>query len=165
MPIIPFEALPAESRIWVFASERALDTDAARRLLDETDIFLERWQAHGEPLRAARKFTDDRFLVIGVDPTTANASGCSIDGLFRTLKTLEAEIGTRLLGGGRVFYRDQEGVTHAVSRAGFVKLAENGEVSAETPVFDTSLTTADEYLRGFERPAGETWVADMLARA
>jgi len=162
--IIPFEALPPESRVWVFASDRALDGETEKRLLAETDDYLERWRAHGEPLRCARRWTDSHFLVVGVDPTTANASGCSIDGLFRTLKALEDEVGAQLVGGGRIFYRDAQGAPQAVTRREFTELARNGVVNAETPVFDTSLTSAGEVRSGFERPAGETWVGTLLEK-
>jgi hypothetical protein len=160
--LIPFDALPPESRIWIFGSDRALIGDDARRLLRAADDFLEEWQAHGEQLRCARQWIDDRFLVIGVDPTTANASGCSIDGLFRAFRVLEGELGTRLVAGGRVFYRDAQGVAHPATRPEFERLATQGVVGAETPIFDTSLTSAEELRRGFERPAGETWVSSLL---
>ena len=160
--LIPFEMLPAESRIWIFGSERALEGEGAQRMLGAADEFLAGWKAHGEPLRCARQWLDDRFLVIGVDSTAANASGCSIDGLYRAFRALEGELGTRLVAGGRVFYRDAQGVAHAATRQEFERLAAQGVVGAETPVFDTSLTTAEDFRRGFERPAGETWVSELL---
>ena len=161
--LVPFESLPPESRIWIFASERALEGEDAQQLLDEADTFLSDWRAHGEPLRSARQWTEDRFLVIGVDPTTSNASGCSIDGLFRAFHALEDELSTRLVAGGRIFYRDAQGVARSATRREFEQLSVQGVVGAETPVFDTSLTSANELRRGFERPAGETWVASLLA--
>jgi hypothetical protein len=164
MPIVPFDSLPDDSRVWIFASERPLDGEAARRLLDATDEFLDRWKAHGEPLRAARQWNDDRFLAVGVDPRTANASGCSVDGLFRAFRALEATMGTQLMTGGRVYYRDADGATHAASRDEISTLAANGVVNRETPVFDTSLTSAGEFRRAFERPAGETWVVGLMER-
>src|SRR5262245_30640170 len=160
--LTPFDALPAASRIWIFASDRVLDGRDAERLLDATDEYLTQWKAHGEPLTCARQWIEDRFLVIGVDPTTANASGCSIDGLFRVFRALEGELTTRLVAGGRVFYRDAEGVPHLATRQEFERLAAQSVVGAETPVFDTSLTSAEEFRRGFERPAGETWVSTLL---
>jgi len=162
MPIVPFESLPPESRIWIFASDRPLDGAESGRLLGEVDAYLERWQAHGEPLRTARHWSDAHFLVIGVDPRTANASGCSIDGLFRQLQRLQDEIGARLIGGGRVFYRDASGAPRLASRDEFSTLARGGEVTQETPVFDTSLTTLGAWSDGFERPAGEAWTRALL---
>lgn len=159
MPLIPFDALPDDSRTWIFATDHPLETEAAGRLLEEVDAYLEQWKVHGEPLQCARRWVDDHFLLVGVDSSTANASGCSIDGLFRALQRLEPVIGTRLVGGGRIGYRDAAGGAHVVARDEFAQLANAGEVTRETPVFDTSLTTAGEIRDGFERPAGESWAA------
>jgi hypothetical protein len=156
MPIVPFTALPDSARIWVFGSDRPVQGAAADTLLAAVDRFLSEWRAHGVPLYCAREWRDDRFLVIGVDVTQENASGCSIDGLFRTLHGLEREIGARLLGGGRVFYRSN-GSTEVASREEFEQLVGRGEVTTETPVFDTSLTSAADWRARFEQPAGKGW--------
>ena len=155
--IVPFDALPPASRIWIFASDRPLDDDESARLLDEVDDYLADWKAHGEPLRTARHWSDAHFLVIGVDPTTTNASGCSIDGLFRRLQAVQSDVGAHIVGGGRVHYRTAEGVPRSATRAEFSALARGGEVTRDTPVFDTSLTNLDAWRAGFERPAGEGW--------
>lgn len=162
MPIVSFASLPDESRVWVFGSDRTLENRDAERLLAEVDRFLASWKAHGVPLTCARDWRDSALLTIGVDTTQENASGCSIDGLFRTLQTLERSLGTRLLGGGRVFYRDQSGRVHCVGRDRLPDLAATGSVGEDTLVFDTGLTTAGEWRERFEAPARETWVGDLL---
>ncbi|HEX7939827.1 MAG TPA: hypothetical protein VF483_12645 [Gemmatimonadaceae bacterium] len=162
MPAVPFESLPAEARVWVFASDRPLLGKEAEQLLTEVDRFLAQWKAHGHPLRCAREWRDDRFLAIGVDPTAEQASGCSIDGLFRGLQTLERVLNTRLVAGGRVFYRDASGAAQLVARPEIPALASKGTLTSRTPVFDLSLTAADDYRAKFERPAGQTWVAALL---
>ena len=97
MPSVPFDTLPDDARLWVFASAEPLGAEQSARLLQEVDAFLATWAAHGDPLRAARDWRDDRFLAVGVDQSTAGASGCSIDGLFRRLQALEPALGTTLL--------------------------------------------------------------------
>lgn len=164
MPRVPFADLPADARVWVFASATELDASASARLLDAVNEFLDQWNAHGAPLVCARDWRDDRFLAVGVDQTTAGASGCSIDGLFRTLARLEPELGTRLLGSGRVFYRDAEGQVQVATRREFSALANEGRVSAETSVFDPSITSAATWRDGFERPARQSWHAELIAR-
>jgi hypothetical protein len=158
MPIVAFDTLPDSARVWVFASDTSLTGDAAASLLDAVDEFLSGWAAHGAPLRCARDWRDGRFLAIGVDVTAENASGCSIDGLFRTLQRLEQTLGSRLVGGGRVFYRTRSGIETS-SYEGFTEAVNAGEVARETPVFDTSLTGAAEWRNAFEKPAGQTWTA------
>lgn len=159
MPQVSFDSLPDSSRLWIFASDRPLTGADAQRLLAATDEFLAQWAAHGAPLRCARDWRDDRFLAIGVDSRQAEASGCSIDGLFRAFQTLQREIGAQLLGGGRVFYRDAQGAVRVADRDAFEQLVESGAVARDTNVFDTSLTSVGTYRSAFERPAAEAWTA------
>jgi hypothetical protein len=163
MPLVPFSDLPPSARVWVFAADRPVTGTAAERLLGEVDAFLARWMAHGAPLSSAREWRDDRFLVIGVDPRTANASGCSIDGLFRTLRALEPAIGASLVGGGRVYFRGADGAVRAASRDEFSGLAASGAVTSSTRVFDPTVTTLGDWRDRFEIEAARSWHAALLA--
>ena len=165
MPRVPFDSLPESARLWVFAAEHPIKGSAARRLLGAVDEHLDRWNAHGAPLTCAREWTEDRFLTIGVDQSTAGASGCSIDGLFRVLKTLESELGTPMVGGGTVFYRDPAGPIVAVSRDEFSELAADGAVRRNTHVFDLTVPTVGEWRERFETEAVRSWHANLLPDA
>ena len=162
MPRVVFESLPDDARVWVFGAANALDDRARERLLSAVDEYLDQWHAHGAALVCARDWRDDRFLAIGVDQSTAGASGCSIDGLFRTLARLEPELGTTLLGGGRVYYRDADGRVSATTRPAFAQRVREGQSGPETPVFDTSLTSAVAWRHAFERPMRESWHASLV---
>ena len=161
MSLVPFSALPDNARIWIFGSDKPLTGAVADTLLAEVDSYLDQWKAHGFPLRAAREWRDDRFLIIGIDPTVEQASGCSIDGLFRSLQQMQTSIGAQLVGGGRVFYRDASGATRSVRRDEFEAMASSGKIDAKTPVFDTSLTQLDAWKSEFERPFAESWAAAL----
>ena len=163
--MVSFDSLPDSARIWIFASDRELVGAPADTLLAEVDQFLADWRAHGVPLRNAREWLEGRFLVIGVDVNEENASGCSIDGLFRVLQQLQREIGAQLLGGGRVFYRNRNGAIEATTREDFATRAKRGEVTPATPVFDTSLTDAAALRTRFEQPAGLGWTASYFKSA
>lgn len=165
MPMVNFEALPPHARVWVFASDRPLKGEDADRLLGEVDGFLEQWKAHGAPLRCARSWKDDHFLAIGVDPTAEQASGCSIDGMFRRLQELERVLNTRLVAGGRVFIRDDAGSPRPIERSAISSLAREGKLRADSPVFDTTLTDAKSWRDRFERPAAETWIGPLVPSA
>jgi hypothetical protein len=165
MPVVRFDALPDQARVWVFASDRPLEGDEAAVFLEDVDSLLEQWKAHGTPLRSARDWRDSRFLAIGVDPTAEQASGCSIDAMFRGLQDLERRFATTLVGGGRVFYRDARGHPRLALRKEIGTLSAAGHLTDTTPVFDTSVTEAQAWRDGFERPAGETWVGSLLSSA
>lgn len=162
MPRVPFDVLPGDARVWVFGAANELTDTAANRLLDAVDEFLAEWNAHGSPLTCGREWREGRFLAIGVDQSMAGASGCSIDGLFRTLARLEPELGTTLLGGGRVYYRDATGRVDVATRGAFNQLARDGQVGPDTAVFDTSITSAAAWRDHFERPIRESWHAQLI---
>lgn len=162
MPVTKFSSLPANARVWVFACDRSVASHEARALLEQVDAYLAQWKAHGAPLRCSREWLHDRFLAIGIDPTVEQASGCSIDDLFRHLRVAGDSIGVQLLSGGQVFYRDVNGEVRSASRAKFSAMAAGGEVSGDTPIFDTSVIAAIDWRERFERPAGDAWTAELL---
>ena len=162
MPQVSFDSLPDDARVWVFGAANELTAPASDRLLAAVDEFLAQWNAHGSPLRCGREWREGRFLAIGVDQSTAGASGCSIDGLFRTLGRVEPELGTSLLGGGRLYYRGDDGRVNAATRKRFTELAGEGRIGPDTPTFDTSITTASAWRQEFERPVRESWHAQLI---
>lgn len=164
MPLVPFDSLSEDSRVWVFAADPALDEDRSKRLLALVDDFLNQWVAHGEPLTCGREWRDGRFLVVGVDQSaTAYASGCSIDGLYRKLAEFQARTGASLLSRDRVFYRDARGELRSVSRDEFGELAASGVIGPDTIVYDTSISSLGEWRQRFELPAAASWHRALLA--
>ena len=162
MPLVPFDSLPDDARLWIFGARAALDDVDSARLLGAVDLFLKSWTAHGAPLTCARDFRDEHFLLVAVDERASDASGCSIDGLFRILKEAEGGIGTSLVGGGLVYFRGPEGLVLSCTRREFEHMSAMGEVNGETPVFDTTLTTMADFRARFERSARESWHAELL---
>lgn len=127
------------------------------------DRFLKQWKAHGAPLTCGRTFRDEHFLIVAVDEAASDASGCSIDGLFRTLQEIEDGIGTSMVGGGNVYFRDEGGLVHCLPLPEFEQLAAQGEVTPATTVFDTTVTTLAAYRERFEGPAGSSWHRQLFA--
>lgn len=162
MPFVTFDALPDSARVWVFGAAAPVTGAAADSLLSMVDGHLQAWRAHGVPLVCARDWRDDRFLAIGVDEAATGASGCSIDALFHALRDAEAVVGTSLVGGAQVYWRDAQGMVQVTDRPGFRTAAASGAISADTPVFDTTIETAGAWRSAFEKPARESWQVRLL---
>ena len=162
MPLVQLKDLPGSARTWVFGANKTLDGPASETLLAEADRFLSQWKAHGSPLTVARDWRYSRFLTVAVDQSTAGASGCSIDGLFRSLTALEPKLGASLVTSGLVFYRDQTGAIQSVDREGFSALGAKGKIESGTKVFDPTITTLDEWRVRFELDASQSWHAGLL---
>jgi hypothetical protein len=160
---IPFDQLPSQARLWVFAADRNLSEAEAMQLLAETSAFLERWTAHNVALTAACKLAYDRFLMIAVDEATAGASGCSIDELYRRVRMLGETFGVNFMNNLSVYYRDAAGKITATTRGEFSDLAASGKISEDTTVFDNSITSIEALRSGkWELPAKDSWHKELM---
>lgn len=162
MPLVPFDSLPEDARVWVFGASTSLDERAEHMLAQDVDSYLVQWQAHGAPLTVGRQFSEGRFLTVAVDQRTAGASGCSIDGLYRALQDAERATGASLVGGGRVFYRDASGAVQGATQDEFAELAAAGIVKSGTTVFDTTVKTLGDWRKRFETSASSSWHARLI---
>ena len=162
MPLVAFAGLPDDARVWVFGSADELSPDSAATLITEVDAYLDDWRAHGSPLTVARDWRHQRFLTIAVDQRDENASGCSLDALFRDLQGLEKRIGSPFLGNSRVYYRAADGSIRVTDRPGFASLAQNGSIGADSRVFDLSVHTMREWKDRFETSASNSWHQALL---
>lgn len=162
MSVVEIENLPDSSRTWVFGSDRTLDAAQTKALFAEVDPFLQQWKAHGNELRVARDWSYGRFLTVAVDQSTAGASGCSIDGLFRALKSLQPKLGASLVNSGLIFYRDENGVVQSVDRDRFTALGAEGRVGARTRVFDPTVTSLGEWRARFVLDLKDSWHARLI---
>jgi hypothetical protein len=162
MPLVQLKDLPDSARTWVFGADTTLDGSISETLLIEVDRFLSQWKAHGSPLTVGRDWKYGRFLTVAVDQSTAGASGCSIDGLFRSLKALEPKLGASLVTSGLVFYRDENGMIQSVDRERFSALGAAGKIQPGTGVFDPTVATLGEWRARFELDASQSWHAGLL---
>ena len=162
MAVVDMKDLPDSSRTWVFGSDRTLDPAQSKTLMSAVDPFLQQWKAHGAELTVGRDWKHGRFLIVAVDHSTAGASGCSIDGLFRALKSLEPKLGASLVTSGLIFYCDDKGEVQSVDREQFAALGADGKIGPTTRVFDPTVTTLGEWRARFELALKDSWHARLI---
>lgn len=159
-----FSELPDEARLWIFASDRPLTEAESQALLEALRPFLNRWQAHGLPVHEQAAVLHQRFLLLAGHVPGGEISGCSIDAATDAVHAAGQSLGIHWMSPLVVFYRDAEGIVQHTSRAGFRRLITEGKVTADTPVFDLSLTTVGALRQGaFEKPAGQSWHARVFS--
>src|SRR5256714_4596765 len=161
MAVVNMEDLPDSSRTWVFGSDRTLDPAQSKTLMSAVDPFLQQWKAHGAELTVGRDWKNRRFLTVAVDQSTAGASGCSIDGLFRALKSLEPKLGASLVTSGLIFYCDENGEVQSVSREQFAALGAQGKIGPHTRVFDPTVESLAEWRARFVLDLKDSWHARL----
>jgi hypothetical protein len=144
------QQLSDDAKVWVFGISPALDEKQSALVLQHVDAFLAGWAAHGTPIRSARELRDGSFLIVAADETS-ETSGCSIDRLFGTLKSLEQQFGVAILDSNRIFFREN-GNVRAVPRASFRDAA-----TPDSIVFDVTAERLAQVRGAFERRAADSW--------
>ncbi len=153
---VNIDQLSNDAHIWIFGISPALDDAQSATLLRQVDAFLEHWAAHGVPIKSARDLREGSFLIIAADEKSEK-SGCSIDRMFGTLRSLERELDVQILDANRVFLRDR-GSVRAVARGEFRNAA-----TPDTPVFDVTAEKLGEVRTGaWERRAADSWHRQLL---
>ena len=89
-----FKNLNSNSKVWIYTSDRQLSETENNYLQKQASLFVEDWAAHGVGLKAEALVYKNQFLILVVDESQANASGCSIDSSVKFVKAMGSEINT-----------------------------------------------------------------------
>ena len=87
--MIDYNQLTDTARIWLYLSNRILTQSEQSAIIEKGTEFLKSWSAHGDKLSAGITIKKDLLLVLAVDETQTEASGCSIDASTAFIKQLE----------------------------------------------------------------------------
>ena len=158
----PLDQLAPESRIWIYGAERALTVQETKLVQQRAQAFVQQWNSHQQSLTAGADVLHRRFLVLAVDETQAEASGCSIDGSVRFVQELGAEIGVDFFNRMRFSYREADGSIRTVGREEFKLLYAQGKLTNDTIVFDPLVKELGELRQIFERPLEDSWHSRMV---
>lgn len=157
-----YEQLPDTTRMWIYQSNRPLTAAENNDIRQKLRQFASKWVSHNRALRAWGDVFHDRFVVLMVDESQADASGCSIDKSVYFLKELQATYGIDLFDRMRFSYEDAEGKVHTVDRDAFVRAYQDGDIDDQTLVFDTLVENKGHFQSAFRKPLKDSWHARLV---
>lgn len=150
--------MPDHARIWVYQSDRTFAPREKVFIEEQLAAFTGQWAAHGKQLLAAYSIERNQFIVLAVDESHHQASGCSIDSSVAVIRHIEQQTGVRLLDRSQVAFLDDDLVK--VRPFNQLKAAvQNGEIREDTPVFNNAIQNAGEWKRQWVQPAAATWLS------
>lgn len=154
---IPFQEMPASSRIWVYQSDRQFDTSELSWIRSLLTSFCEGWNTHGQRMPTSFEIMYDQFILLGVDEKDLGPSGCSIDSSVRIIRSIEEETGVNLLDSGKVSFLSEEKVT--VNRLADLRQSiSKGVLHPETPIFNPIVSTKSDLTEKWIIPAKDSWL-------
>ena len=160
--VSPFpESFSDQSRVWIYQSDRLLSDDEAQAITHHLNEFSASWVSHNRQLKAAGRLLYNRFVVLMVDESQADASGCSIDKSVHFLKQLEQAFGLSLFE-RMTFAWIENGSVRAETREAFARCYEEGEITDQTLVFDNLVSTKRLFDDEWMKPLKDSWHKRMV---
>ncbi len=155
--LIPFEKLNDQSRIWIYQSDRPFTEIENDFILKKTELFLAEWTAHGHSLQAGVQIVYNQFIIIGLNEAINEASGCSIDSSVNYIRELGKKLNIDLLEKSKVTIKNNASVT-LVDFTNIKKIVSDGDISADTEVFNNAIVSKQELKSNWIIPAGDSWL-------
>ena len=154
--LVDFNTLPETSRVWIYQSSRSFTENELREIASKLNTFIEQWTSHGSDLQSGYEIKYKRFIILGLNQNSNNASGCSIDTSVHFFQQLEQDYNVDLLDKMNVSYKQGEFIAYK-TLTDFRKMAKQKAVSKNTIVFNNLVTNIAEYKENWEVPASESW--------
>lgn len=149
--------MPDEARLWIYQASRSLSDEEVSFVKNHTEQFLNQWQAHGQDLKASYTLEHNQFLVISVDESFSQASGCSIDSSVHLIEALQNELGVSFMTTSQVAFLLNE----KIELFPFNQLKSQVQEEVITPdtlVFDNTVKNVSEFRQKWLISSSKTWV-------
>lgn len=147
---------PSTSRLWIYQADRPFDSTELDFINDKLNHFIGEWNNHGNNLTAGFEIKYKHFILLVVDESQMNASGCSIDSSVRIIKEIGSELNVDFFDRLKVakFEEDVTILKMNDINAGI----QDGSFTKETKVFNNLIDTLSQLDSEWIVPAEQTWL-------
>lgn len=159
---VPFDTLSPDSRIWIYQADRLLNPGEVESISEQGKKFVEQWTAHKQTLHAGFEVLHHLFLVVAVDESANDASGCSIDASVKFVRSLEQQFSVKLLNRFAVAYITKEGTVAVMPSDKLADMFRKQEIDQDTMVFNNLISTKNELQSGWKIPFSKSWVMQQV---
>lgn len=153
---VDFDTLQDSSRIWVYQSSREFTEEEVAQMSSSLTEFVNEWTRHGDDLKASFSIKHKHFVILAVDESFNQVSGCSIDASTHVFKNFEKEFNLELLNKLNTAFKDGDHI-NVVSLADFQKYVKSDKINADTLVFNNMVQNKGDLKLSWEVPANKSW--------
>jgi hypothetical protein len=151
-----YKNLPNNSRVWIYQADREFTDTEIDFIASKAEDFINQWTRHGDDLKGSFTFKYNQFLVLAVDESFNNVSGCSIDSSVRFVQALEKELNLDLMNKMNITFKDNDRI-NLVKLSDFQRFAKEQKVTSDTIVFNNMVNTKEAFENNWEIPVKESW--------
>lgn len=158
---VAYNELPNSSRVWVYQANKALTAAQKEKISLKATNFIQNWTRHGDDLKGSFTIKYNQFLVLAVDESFNNVSGCSIDASVHFVQALEKELEVDFTNKLNVTFKDGDNI-NLVKLSEFKEYAKAGKITKQTIVFNNMVSTKKDFETIWEVTAQESWHSRFL---
>lgn len=159
--LVAYNEMSADSRVWVYQSTRHLSDIECNEIMAAGADFVTQWTAHNNELKACFTIKYNRFLILLVDESHNDASGCSIDKSVRFVQQTEQKYNIELMNRMNFAYK-QDAEVLSCNKLTFEELYKNGKIQDDTLVFNNLIATKQELEQNWELPLRNSWHKQII---
>ena len=136
--LVSFNEICDSSRIWIFQSDLKIENNKIELIKNELEKFLVQWSSHGKELKSSFEIKYNLFIIIAVDGSVNNATGCSVDSLTNFILKIQENNNINFFNRLSVAYK------------------------IETIVYNNLVKTKKEYINDWKVPAKKSWHKNLF---
>ena len=155
--LVAFEALPDTARVWIYQANRLMAATEEEQVATRAGRFCEQWAAHNTPLRSSFKILHNKFLILAVDESYNQASGCSIDTSVRFIQELEQQLGINFFDRTQVAFLINDHV-YTTNLTSIKDEISTGKIDQKTLTFNLQAQNISEFENQWLIPAADSWM-------
>jgi len=153
---VDFDTLNDNSRVWVYQSSREFNAEEVKTIEAKLKDFVNDWTRHGDDLKASFEIKYNHFIILAVDESFNQVSGCSIDASTHVFKEFENEFKVELLNKMNTAFKHEDHI-NVVSLADFQKYVKEDRIHPDTFVFNNMIQNKADLETLWEVPANRSW--------
>ncbi len=154
-----FKHFSLDSKLWVFQANQTLNDEQFNSLETTLSDFCTSWSSHGAALKADFCILERLFVLVSVDSSDKNASGCSIDTLTKTMLELERTLSVKFTDRLCIATELEENVT-LWAYSDLIKEVQSKKLPEQTLIFNNSIASLGQ-LKEWKQPIYHSWISNQ----
>jgi len=151
------------AKIFIFQADKFLTKSDKSTIEKEMNQFLPQWATHGSELTAAYQIVHDLFIIVGVDESKVETSGCSKDSLNHIIKKIGETIKVDFFNRLNTAYQLPNDDIKLVDLAGFKAKMKSDDIKMHTKVFNNLIETKLDLTTNWLVEVKNSWHKNLIA--
>lgn len=159
--LVSFNEICDSSRIWIFQSDLKIENNKIELIKNELEKFLVQWSSHDKELKSSYEIKYNLFIIIAVDGSVNNATGCSVDSLTNFILKIQEDNNINFFNRLSIAY-NKENEIKLNNLSNIKDMIKDKKFSPETIVYNNLVKTKKEYINDWKVPAKKSWHKNLF---